>query len=342
MQFDWSTWLCCLRQERWAYVLTCHAQGSGKPLPTLSPATLEKIQAAAPSAATVAPNQPRRVLVFWRCEGFVPRGRHRRRQPCPRPRWAARRAPTRPTSATTTPRFEPANLAKYDVLVLNNTTQLKLPDAVRAAGPARLCPQRQRARRHPRRHRFVLRLARGGRAARGAVRRPPVGRRRHLGLQARRTRASAEPGLAGGKGFKLQDEIYQFKAPYTRADRRVLVSLDLSDAATGAVKKGVKRTDGDFAVAWIKLAGQGASLLLQPGARRERVPRRRPCCGSTWTASSMPRATCRPTPSLGKTSRAPGSQESPRLSARPAWAGAEPPGRGGGAVPRLGASSAPS
>ena len=61
----------------------------------------------------------------------------------------------------------------------------------------------------------------------------------------------------GGKGFKLQDEIYQFKAPYTRADRRVLVSLDLSDAATGDVEKGVKRTDRDFAIAWIKNYGQG-------------------------------------------------------------------------------------
>ncbi len=50
-----------------------------------------------------------------------------------------------------------------------------------------------------------------------------------------------------GKGFKLQDEIYQFKAPYTPPRRRVLVSLDLSDPATGwVVKQGVKRPDRDF------------------------------------------------------------------------------------------------
>jgi type 1 glutamine amidotransferase len=69
----------------------------------------------------------------------------------------------------------------------------------------------------------------------------------------------------GGKGFKLQDEIYQFKAPYTRADRRVLVSLDLSDPATGGVKDGVKRTDQDFAVAWIKAQGQGRVFYCSLG-----------------------------------------------------------------------------
>lgn len=69
----------------------------------------------------------------------------------------------------------------------------------------------------------------------------------------------------GGKGFKLQDEIDQFKAPYTRADRRVLASLDLSDPATGGIKNGVKRTDGDFAVAWIKTHGQGRVFYCSLG-----------------------------------------------------------------------------
>jgi type 1 glutamine amidotransferase len=69
----------------------------------------------------------------------------------------------------------------------------------------------------------------------------------------------------GGKGFKLQDEIYQFKSPYTRTDRRVLVSLDLSDPVTGGVEKGVKRTDRDFAVAWIKKEGQGRVFYCSLG-----------------------------------------------------------------------------
>jgi type 1 glutamine amidotransferase len=59
----------------------------------------------------------------------------------------------------------------------------------------------------------------------------------------------------GGKGFKIKDEIYQLKDPYARADRRVLLSLDLTDPATGS-KKG-KRKDRDYAIAWIKREGEG-------------------------------------------------------------------------------------
>jgi type 1 glutamine amidotransferase len=81
-----------------------------------------------------------------------------------------------------------------------------------------------------------------------------------------------------GKGFKLQDEIYQFKSPYSRSDRRVLVSLDLADPATGAVQNGINRKDKDFAVAWIKQEGKGrvfycslghaANVFQDPGVLR--------------------------------------------------------------------------
>jgi type 1 glutamine amidotransferase len=62
-----------------------------------------------------------------------------------------------------------------------------------------------------------------------------------------------------GKNFKAGDEIYQQKSPpYTRANVRVLVSLDLSDATTAnsnVAKQ--KRTDKDFAVSWVRPYGQG-------------------------------------------------------------------------------------
>ena len=37
----------------------------------------------------------------------------------------------------------------------------------------------------------------------------------------------------------------------------MLITLDLSDEKTGGVTKGVKRTDKDFAVCWIKEDGKG-------------------------------------------------------------------------------------
>ena len=71
---------------------------------------------------------------------------------------------------------------------------------------------------------------------------------------------------AGGKGFKLRDEIYQFKDPYTRDDRRVLLSLDLSDKATGDVGAASGgRKDNDYAVAWIKNVGQGRGFYCSLG-----------------------------------------------------------------------------
>jgi len=230
------------------------AQGGGKTPPTLAPAILQKIEAAIPATATVQPKQARRILVFWRCEGFfhgegIAGGNH------------ALAVMGRKTGAFTADFsddysvFVPANLAKYDAVVFNNTTQLKLPEAAKQA---------------------LLDFVAKGKgvvgihAATDCFYDWPEGAALMGGL------FDGHPWNAGGtwafkldepnhvlnrawagKGFKLRDEIYQFKAPYTRADRRVLVSLDLADAATGGVKNGVKRTDQDFAVAWVKNQGQG-------------------------------------------------------------------------------------
>lgn len=63
------------------------------------------------------------------------------------------------------------------------------------------------------------------------------------------------------EGFHIQDEIYQFKAPYSRKKQRVLLSLDMSDPATAEVKtsnpQSILRTDDDFAISWIKHEGKG-------------------------------------------------------------------------------------
>ena len=55
--------------------------------------------------------------------------------------------------------------------------------------------------------------------------------------------------------FEVTDEIYQVKAPYSREHLRVLVSIDTSK--TNMKVKGIRRTDGDFAMTWIKHYGKG-------------------------------------------------------------------------------------
>jgi len=57
--------------------------------------------------------------------------------------------------------------------------------------------------------------------------------------------------------FTLFDEIYQVK-DYSRQNVRVLLSLDASKL--DVTRKGVKRTDNDFAVIWAKNFGKGRVL----------------------------------------------------------------------------------
>jgi type 1 glutamine amidotransferase len=52
------------------------------------------------------------------------------------------------------------------------------------------------------------------------------------------------------------------KEPYSRANCRVLLSLDLTDPATA--NKG-KRADKDFAVAWIRKEGEGRVFYCSLG-----------------------------------------------------------------------------
>jgi len=94
----------------------------------------------------------------------------------------------------------------------------------------------------------------------------------------------------GGEGFKLKDEVYQFKDPYTRADRLVLATLDLSDAATAEPLAKAKRTDKDFAIAWAKMQGKGRVFFSNIG-HADNVFQDPKVLRSTSTASSSLSAT---------------------------------------------------
>jgi type 1 glutamine amidotransferase len=68
-----------------------------------------------------------------------------------------------------------------------------------------------------------------------------------------------------GKNFKLSDEIYRTDAPlYSRSKQRVLMSLDMSDPTT-ANAKGVKPSDADTGITWIKTWGKGRMFYCSLG-----------------------------------------------------------------------------
>jgi type 1 glutamine amidotransferase len=70
-----------------------------------------------------------------------------------------------------------------------------------------------------------------------------------------------------GDSFEIEDEIYQFKAPYDRAKLSVLMSLDVSKLDLTNDK--LHRTDRDFALAWCKEYGQGRVFYTALGHRPE-------------------------------------------------------------------------
>ena len=213
--------------------------------------------AAAASAAETAANA-KKVLVFSRCEGF----NHKASIAACKEMMEseAKKGAFVVDFSDDYAALEIGNLAKYDALVLNNTTHMKTKDHP-AVAPS-ICS--------------YVRWG-GGLCAihagadnfydapdcadlvGGRFDGHPWG---SGGTWAFKVEDRESPltapfkGFADGK-FKRGEEIYQQASPfYDRAKLHVLVSLDLSDPATAGVK-GMKRADKDFAVSWIRRYGSG-------------------------------------------------------------------------------------
>ncbi|HVE15482.1 MAG TPA: ThuA domain-containing protein, partial [Chthoniobacterales bacterium] len=75
----------------------------------------------------------------------------------------------------------------------------------------------------------------------------------------------------GGKGFWIKDEIYQIDEAYSRDKQRVLLSLDMSKPQNDRSATGqIVRTDNDFPIAWIKkLPGGGRVYYCSLGHNNE-------------------------------------------------------------------------
>jgi len=67
--------------------------------------------------------------------------------------------------------------------------------------------------------------------------------------------------------FQITDEIYQFKDPYSRARQHILMSLDNENSPMDL--NGIKRTDGDFAIAWTRKQGKGRVFYSSLGHRAD-------------------------------------------------------------------------
>jgi type 1 glutamine amidotransferase len=237
------------------------AKGPNK-LAKVNSGDIDKMIKAIPGTLQAQPLKKRRVLVLWRCDGFY----HKCIPVASKlielmgEKTGAYEAVVPQTASEQVDLLNAGELAKYDGLLFNNTTRLT-PN-----------PAQQKA---------VIDFVKGGKgligihAATDNFYKWPEGAAMMGGLFA------GHPWTAGGtwafkienpdnpvnqsfggKGFKLKDEIYNMKDPYTRADRRILISLDMDDPNTGK-KKG--RKDRDQAVSWIKKCGGGRVFYCSLG-----------------------------------------------------------------------------
>jgi type 1 glutamine amidotransferase len=171
--------------------------------------------------------------------------------------------------------FTPENLAKYDAVLFESTTQLKFND--------------------PKQREALLNFIKGGKG--------------FIGIHAASDNFPTWPEAVemiggqfnghpwtgggtwavkiddpehvlnksfGGKGFLIKDEIYQIKGPYSRDTHRVLLSLDMSNERNLGPLKGKKkgeawsgRGDDDHAIAWIKHFGDGRVFYCSLGHNKE-------------------------------------------------------------------------
>jgi hypothetical protein len=97
------------------------------PLPPISPEDVRKIEAAAPSRASVTPKKPRRVLVFWRADAI----QHKSGVPAANKAIESMAKKTGAFAVDFSRDYDvldPRVLARYDAIVMNSTAHLAIPD----------------------------------------------------------------------------------------------------------------------------------------------------------------------------------------------------------------------
>jgi type 1 glutamine amidotransferase len=227
-----------------------------------SAAELEKIRKAAPEKPVIKPQKDRRILIYTDCKGFVhsaiPYGT------------AAIKILGEKTGAfevvvSDDPSvFQPAELYKYDAILFNNTTgELFTNNGSKRALRAYVAGGRGLVGIHAATDCFYDWDA-WGKLMGGYFHGHPWNE--EVGIKIEQPDHPLTK-MFPADGFKIADEIYQFRAPYSRDNLRVLLSLDT--AKTDMTKGGIKRDDGDFAVSWVRNEQLGRVFYCSLGHRHE-------------------------------------------------------------------------
>ena len=241
------------------------ADQDGSDTGQVSDEMVAKILAAMPESAPGTPLQPRKLLVFSLCKGFahdvIPTV-ERALTIMGQKTGAFEVVLSREMDA-----FAAENLAQFDAVLLNNTTQLTFENSGY--------------------RRALTDFVKGGKGVIGLHAATdnfydwPEAAEMMGGLfdghpwTADGTWAVKldEPGHPlnkpfDGRAFPIRDEIYQITGPYSRDTHRVLLSLDMTDSRNHQVE-GIKREDNDFAISWIRSFGEGRVFYCSLGHNHE-------------------------------------------------------------------------
>lgn len=240
----------CLSTALWAQ--------SPKELRQLKDEEIAKITEAMPAKAVVAPEKPRKMLVFWKCEGFF-----HTIIPVANKALQIMGEKTGAFEVTVVTDdysvFNAETLKQFDAICLNNTTGLKFN------------PQST-----PERCQALMDFVQSGKGLIGIHAAADNFNEWPEGQALMGNRFTGHPWGGGGtwafkidvpdhplmvpfkgQGFKLSDEIYRTEAPlYSRDKMLVLMSLDTSDPTTRNVREW-KDSDADTGITWVKEVGKG-------------------------------------------------------------------------------------
>lgn len=240
-------------------ILTVVLSAAEAPVPA---GDIAKIEAAVPAKATVQPAKPRKLLVVNTCKGF-----YHDSIPYVAKAIEIMGQKTGAYTATVTQDsalFQPDKLKEFDAVCFNNTTGTLFDDAALKES--------------------LLSFVRGGKGVVGIhaatdcfYEWTEYGQmmggyfnghpwNEDVGVKIDEPKHPLNAAF-NGQGFVVADEIYQFKAPYSRDMLRVILSLDPNK--TNMNKGGMNRPDGDYAVSWLRSFGEGRSFYCSLGHRKE-------------------------------------------------------------------------
>jgi type 1 glutamine amidotransferase len=259
--------ICIALLGLWCFALplsTLQAQSPAK-LREVTTEEVQKIESAIPRRATIRTSSPRKLLVFWRCEGFFHTS-----IPVVNKALKLMGEKTGAYEVVITDDysvFTAQKLRQFDAVCLNNTTGLKFDP--------KETPERCEA---------LMDFVRSGKGIVGVHAATDNFNQWKEAREMMGGKFTGHPWGGGGtwaikidepdhplmrafkgEGFKINDEIYRTDPPlYSRDKQRVLMSLDVSDPATRNAK-GFKPTDTDTGISWVKTLGKGRVFYCSLG-----------------------------------------------------------------------------